>query len=134
MQNTGPIGNTALLIRNNDIHHNSEMGILGDAIDMVIEGNSLANNNPSGSAFQHALYLAGHGRNGVVRNNTFRNNSVVNGVCTGGNLTVHGQWVGLLVEGNTIRQDASQGGCYGISIPVARSARAQRSSASKRSW
>lgn len=110
------VGNVALTIRNNNVHHNSEMGMLGDANDMLIEGNTFADNNFSGSSFNHAIYLGGHARNGIVRNNTFTNNSVLNGVCTGGNFTVHGQWDGLLVEGNTIQQVASGGGCYGISI------------------
>jgi hypothetical protein len=115
-QNMGATGNTALHIRNNSIHHNREMGMLGDANDMVIEGNTIANNNFSGSGFNHGLYLGGHARNGIVRNNQFVNNSVVNGVCLGGNLTVHGQWDGLLIEGNTITQQAAAAGCWGISV------------------
>lgn len=109
-------GITAFTIRNSHIHHNIEMGMLGDANDLLVEGSTFAGNNFSGSAFNHGIYLSGHGRNGVLRNNSFINNSAVNGVCAGGNITVHGQWDGLLVEGNTIRQDASSGGCYGISI------------------
>lgn len=115
-QSNKSVGNTFLTVRNNNIHHNSGMGMLGDASDLVIEGNTFANNNFSGTALNHAIYLGGHGRNGIVRDNTFANNSVVNGACSGGNFTVHGQWDGLLVEGNTITQLASTGGCYGISI------------------
>jgi hypothetical protein len=112
------LGNDSLIIRNNNIHHNISMGILGDAHNMLIEGNTFSYNNFSGSGFEHAIYLGGHGTNGVVRNNTFTNNSIPTGesACTGGNFTVHGQWDGLLVEGNTIEQRASGGGCYGISI------------------
>jgi hypothetical protein len=115
-QNMGTTGNTALVIRNNEIHHNRKMGLLGDAHDMVIEGNTIASNNYSGSGFNHGLYLSGSGRNAIVRNNRFLKNSVVNGKCTGGNFTVHGKWDGLLIEGNTIAQDAAEGGCYGLSI------------------
>ena len=75
----------------------------------------VANNNPSGGGFEHGFYLAG-GRNTIVRNNTFANNSAPNGVCNGGNLTVHGVADGLLVENNRIEQSASEAGCYGISI------------------
>jgi len=114
-QNMGS-GNDGLVIRNNNIHHNREMGMLGDANNIVIEGNTIADNNFSGSGFNHGLYLGGHARNGIVRNNRFINNSAVNGVCQGGNLTVHGQWDGLLIEGNTISQVASTYGCWGISI------------------
>ncbi len=115
-QSTGTSGNTFLTLRNSNIHHNSEMGFLGDAFDLVIEGNTFANNNASGSNFNHAIYLSGQGRNGVLRNNTFTNNSVVAGVCRGGNVTVHGQWDGLLIEGNTITQAASSEGCWGFSV------------------
>lgn len=109
-------GNERLTIRGNHIHHNSEMGILGDANDLLIEGNTIEANNFSGSGFNHGLYLGGHGSNGTVRNNRLINNSVVNGACTGGNLTVHGQWTGLLIEGNTISQVAAVPGCWGISV------------------
>lgn len=115
-QSGAPHGITSFTLRNSNIHHNSGMGMLGDGLEMVIENNTFASNNFSGSGFDHGLYLGGHGRNGVVRGNTFLNNSVVGGRCTGGNLTVHGQWNGLLIERNTITQVASDGGCYGISI------------------
>lgn len=117
-QNSLPLGNVGLTIRGNNIHHNSEMGMLGDAHDLVMEGNTFADNNFSGSGFNHGVYLGSHSmaRNAIVRNNTFTNNSAVSGVCTGGNLTVHGLWDGLLIENNTVQQAASTFGCWGISI------------------
>jgi hypothetical protein len=108
--------NAGLVIRRNNLHHNREMGMLGDANDLVFEDNVVESNNFSGSGFNHGLYLGGHATNGIVRRNRFVNNSTVNGVCLGGNLTVHGQWDGLLVEGNTISQVQAGPGCYGISI------------------
>lgn len=116
VQNIGPQGNQSLVVRNNNIHHNSGMGFLGEAYGMVIEGNIFANNNFSGSGFNHAIYIGGRGTNGIIRNNTLTNNSVVNGVCTGGNMTIHGQWDGFLIEGNTITQESAVGGCYGVSV------------------
>ena len=116
VQNVGPDGNQGLVVRNNNIHHNSGMGFLGEAYGLVIEGNNFANNNFSGSSFNHAIYIGGRGTNGIIRNNTLTNNSVVNGICTGGNMTIHGQWDGFLIEGNTITQDAAVGGCYGVSV------------------
>jgi Right handed beta helix region len=120
------LGNLNVVLRNSHIHHNTRMGLLGDADGYTIEGNTFTGNNlaPVGaSGFNHAIYLAGHGRRGVVRNNTFTNNSVhtmpnsggAQG-CVGGNLTVHGQWDDLLIEGNTITQDVSYDSCYGISV------------------
>lgn len=107
---------TQYTLRNSHIHHNSGMGLLGDGTDVLIENNLFEANNFSGSAFNHAIYLGGHGRNGTVRGNRFLRNSVVNGRCTGGNVTVHGQWDGLVIENNSIEQDASDMGCYGFSI------------------
>lgn len=117
--NEGATGNTAFTLRNSRVHHNRGMGLLGAANDALIEGNTFEANNFSGSAFNHAIYLgssSSESRNISVRGNTFRNNSVVSGRCTGGNVTVHGRFDGLLFEGNTILQDASDGGCYGFSI------------------
>ncbi len=125
-QNESPIGNVTL--RNSLIHHNSEMGMLGEADNLTLEGNTFEANNFSGSGFNHAIYLGGSARNGAIRNNTFTNNSVCTrapcadgnpvdpNVCRGGNVTVHGQWDGMVIEGNTIQQVASVGSCYGFSI------------------
>lgn len=125
-QNESPIGN--VMVRNNHIHHNSSMGMLGSSVNLSFENNTFEANNFSGSAFNHAIYLGGRGTNGVIRNNTFLRNSVCTiapcadnnpvdpTTCRGGNVTVHGQWDGLLIEGNTIEQTAGVASCYGFSI------------------
>jgi parallel beta-helix repeat protein len=125
-QNNSPIGNVT--VRNNHIHRNSSMGMLGSSVNLSFEGNTFEANNFSGSPFNHAIYLGGRGTNGVMRNNTFLRNSVCTvapcadgqpvdpTTCRGGNVTVHGQWDGLLIEGNTIEQTAGTGSCYGFSI------------------
>ncbi|MBC7991681.1 MAG: right-handed parallel beta-helix repeat-containing protein [Rhizobacter sp.] len=118
-QARAPRGVNNVLIRNNTISRNHGMGILGQMSDSVIEGNLFEGNNFSGSGFDHAIYLSGNdagGRNNVVRNNIFRQNSVVKGVCSGGNVTMHGQMDGMLIEGNTIEQKAASMGCWGFSI------------------
>jgi hypothetical protein len=117
--NEGPTGNTHFTLRNSLIYRNSGMGLLGAANDALIEGNTFADNNFSGSSFNHAIYLGSgerESRNITLRGNTFRNNSVTGGRCTGGNVTVHGRFDGLLFENNVITQDASDGSCYGFSI------------------
>jgi len=114
-QSSGPLGITALVVRNSFLHGMRKHGMLGGANEMLLEGNHVADNNPDGGAFEHGFYLS-FGRNVVVRNNLFSNNSAPNGVCTGGNLTVHGKLDNWLIEGNTIVQAASRGGCYGLSI------------------
>jgi hypothetical protein len=118
-QTIPPYGVTNVLIRNNSIGRNSGMGILGQFSDTVIEDNLFEANNFSGSGFDHGTYLSGNassGRNITLRNNRYVRNSVVNGECRGGNMTFHGQFDGLLIEGNTIVQDTALAGCWLMSI------------------
>jgi hypothetical protein len=118
-QTRAPYGVTNVVIRNNDISHNGGMGILGQFSDSVIEGNLFEGNNFSGSGFNHGTYLSGNadgGRNLVLRNNRYIRNSVLDGVCEGGNMTFHGQMDGVLIEGNVIEQEAGAPGCWAMSI------------------
>jgi hypothetical protein len=107
-----------LTVRNSQIHRNRTIGMLGHSDDMTIEGTTFEANG-SGSEYNHALYLSGrevHSR-AVIRNNRFINNSTGSGTtCTGGNITVHGVWDDVLIEGNTVTQQASSPSCYGISM------------------
>ena len=118
VQGGGPLGITDVTVRNSNLHHNREHGMLGRADNLLLEGNEVAHNNMDGGGREHGIYLSG-GRNVVLRNNTFANNSAPGGVCNGGNLTVHGQVDGMLIEGNTITQVAASAGCYGFSITAA---------------
>ena len=112
-----------LTVRNSHIHGMAEHGILGGAVNLVLENNLIANNNPSGGGFEHGAYLSAGGSapvgSGRIVGNRFVNNSAPNGVCDGGNLTMHGAWDGVLIEGNTVTQAAASGGCYGMSITAA---------------
>lgn len=96
-----------ITIRGCQIHHNRSMGLLGHWSNFLLEWNHIYANNFSGSTFDHGTYIGG-GSNITIRGNHYDRNSVVNGVCTGGNMTFHGQIDGLLIEGNTITQDASE--------------------------
>ncbi len=115
-----PHGVDHVLIRNNTIVRNSDMGILGQFRNSVIEGNLIEANNFGGSGFSHGTYLSGSdglsGTNVTLRNNRYLRNSVVDGVCRGGNMTFHGQMDGVLIEGNRIEQDAALDGCWEMSI------------------
>jgi len=102
-------------LRNNNINRNRAMGLLGHYNDLLIEGNLFEANNFSGSTFDHGSYLGG-GNNITIRDNRYLRNSVVNGVCQGGNMTFHGQIDGMLIEGNTIEQDAAAEQCWLMSI------------------
>ena len=114
-QSVPPHGVNNISVLNSRIVRNSDMGWLGKVNGVRIEGSLFEGNNFGGSGFSHAVYIGG-GSNGVIRNNRFVRNSVVNGVCTGGNVTFHGQIDGMVIEGNTIEQDSANPGCYGFSI------------------
>jgi hypothetical protein len=127
-QGNGPIRNITL--RNSRIVRNTSMGMLGAYNDSLIEGNLFEENNYiSGHGLNHGSYLSGHGNgvsNVIIRNNHYRRNSVVDGSgkCTGGNMTFHGRMDNVLIEGNTIEQDAGYttasdipaSGCWLMSI------------------
>ena len=109
-------GTVGLTVRNSNIHHNIEQGILAKAHNATYENNLFQANNPSGSNRYHGMYLSG-GDHITVRGNRFIRNSVTSdGVCDGGNMTIHGQVDGMLIEDNLIEQDRANGGCFGISI------------------
>jgi Right handed beta helix region len=110
-----PYGVNHLTLESSYIHHNSGMGFLGSPDDSIIENNVFEANNFSGSGLNHAIYFSNF-QNTTIRGNRFLRNSVVNGRCTGGNVTIHGVVDGLLIEDNVITQDAGDGGCYGFSI------------------
>jgi hypothetical protein len=120
----GTAATSGFSIRGSNIHHNRGMGLLGTAPGLDLSGNTFAFNNASGSTFNHGVYLgsSSYVSRGVrVVGNTFLDNSIApSGQCTGGNFTVHGQYEGLLVEGNTVTQTrGATGGCYGMSITPA---------------
>ena len=81
-QNSSSATNQNLTLRRTIVRRNSEMGMLGDVQGLLIEESRFEANNFSGSNFNHAIYLGGHGSNAVIRNNVFANNSAVGGVCT----------------------------------------------------
>ena len=91
------------------------MGVLGSFNNSLFENNLFEANNITGSGFEHGTYLSNFSKL-TLRNNRYIRNSVVNGVCQGGNMTFHGQIDGLVIEGNRIEQDAAAPGCWLMSI------------------
>ena len=102
-------------VRKSRLTRNTGMGVLGTFNNSLFEGNIIDNNNFSGSALDHGMYLSNM-TNATLRGNTFLNNSIVSGQCMGGNLTVHGIVDGLIIENNRIYQQTSAPSCFGISI------------------
>lgn len=118
----GGAQSTGVVVRNNNVHSNHGMGFLGRAQGIQIVDNDFSRNNFTGSNRDHGIYLSADGVEMVgvrVADNRLLRNSVVNGVCTGGNLTVHGRYRDLVIERNVIEQDSAAMSCYGISITPA---------------
>ncbi len=115
------INTTGFTVRNSVIRDNVQHGILGAGINWLIENNTFERNGDARAPGTHGFYFTAHTSEGpntnlIVRNNTFTNNSQRNGVCSSGNLTVHGGVTGALIEGNTITAQNFAFSCYGISI------------------
>ncbi len=115
-QGDDPISRVSLL--NNLIHGNRQMGVLGNYHQSRIVGNEFRGNNFSGSGFNHGLYVSSNNHVTTdleIRGNSFIDNSVVNGRCMGGNLTLHGRYDRLQIVGNVISVPAATETCYGVS-------------------
>jgi hypothetical protein len=103
-------------VLNNLFVRNRSMGVNGTFNDSIFEGNTFEANNITGSGFEHGTYLS-NSTGLTLRNNRYIRNSVnASGVCTGGNMTFHGQMSDVLIEGNTIEQDRADAGCWLMSI------------------
>lgn len=113
--------NLRLTVKNSWLHHNREHGMLGAGVGFVFENNRVEDNNPSGGGFEHGTYFGSDAltSSGRIVGNTYLRNSAPNGTCDGGNMTLHGMWDGLTIEGNVIEQSGAALTCYGISVTAA---------------
>lgn len=104
-------------IRNSLISRNTNMGVLGGADNLLIEGTTFYKNG-NASALVHNIYLT-HMRGGLLRRNVFTDpgNAADDGTtCSAGNVTMHGIISGLVVEANEITNTSVATGCGGISV------------------
>jgi hypothetical protein len=110
--------NDNLILRNSTITNNSGMGFLGGGSDFLIENNIFDNNGFGDAVFDHNIYVSDNSGNSAIRNNTLTHSTMVNGMCQGVSLVVHGISPGLLIENNTIQEDVGgvNGYCYGIAV------------------
>lgn len=110
--------NDRVALRNSRIIDNSAQGWLGSGAGVVIENNDFENNGFAEAVFDHNLYVGGIGADVVIRNNRLYRSTMVAGKCQGVSLVIHGYNPRLLVEGNTVVEDAGAagGGCWGIQI------------------
>ncbi len=114
--------NSGIVVRNSRITNCSGQGFLGGGDDSGVEYTYFENNGFGEAVFNHNIYFS-HPTDGptlgmfAVGNELYRS-AVIGGECQGVSLVVHGQHDGLLIAGNTVREDiggAGQG-CWGIAM------------------
>tara|TARA_R110001599_G_scaffold85607_1_gene229636 strand:+ start:10570 stop:12366 length:1797 start_codon:yes stop_codon:yes gene_type:complete len=112
--------NDRLLIKNNTIISNFYQGFYGSCQDCLVENNVFENNGYSQRILTHNIYLGAHKpANGMkIKNNLLYKSTRYEGVCSGVSLVVHGKFNGLVIEGNTIKEELGKtsGHCWGIGI------------------
>jgi hypothetical protein len=114
--------NERIVLRASQITNNGGQGWLGGCNGCAVEYCSFENNGFDQAILNHNIYFSGSS-DGVahdmraVGNDLYRS-AVVTNACDGVSLVVHGEHDGLLIEGNTVREDvgAATGGCWGIAV------------------
>lgn len=115
---------------NSRIINNPDQGALWGCQNSVVEGNEFDNNggvndpawtdDPEDDYHFHNIYagITASGVNLTIRNNTLTRNSILTNQCRSPSLVLHGQWDGVLIEGNDISEatTAMKDGCYGIAV------------------
>ena len=113
-----------LRVLGNSFTNNVGMGILGAWSNGAVDSNFFFKNG-STNVFDHSIYLSGEqgtageviSTNLSVTGNELVAGQTLAGSCAGVVLVVHGQWDGLVIDGNVIDGRANSGGaCWGISL------------------
>lgn len=113
--------NSRIELLASEIEGNRMLGWLGAGDDLLLADNRFIGNG-SGTVFQHNVYLSQSNgatqRIRVLRNELFRSAATASGSCQGGSFAVHGEHTDLLIEGNTIREDAGAAdpACWGLGV------------------
>jgi hypothetical protein len=109
--------NDHITLRNSRILNNSGQGWLGGGSDILIEKNRFENNGFAQAVFNHNIYVS-NSQDVIIRNNDLYRSAMVNGICQGVSLVVHGVMSGLVIQGNIVHEDidACGGGCWGIAV------------------
>ncbi len=111
-----------ITLKNSVIINNKSQGWLGGCDDCIIENNHFENNGFASAILDHNIYLASSGGktvdNMIVRGNTLYKSTHVDGKCQGVSLVAHGEFDGLIIENNLIKEDvgAVSQTCWGISV------------------
>lgn len=114
--------NERIVMRSSRVTDNRSQGWLGGCDGCAIEYSYFENNGYGTTVRDHHIYLDDPGQymktgERVVGNELYRS-SIVDGVCSGVSLVVHGEHQDLLIEDNIVREDvgAVDSRCWGISV------------------
>jgi hypothetical protein len=115
--------NKYISLSNSVIFNNNTMGWLGASDESQLLNNDFYANG-SIPTFHHNVYLgSGYdvGDMQVIGNSMYQSALDQNGICQGASFVVHGIFSDLLIENNTVYEDAgaAAGGCYGIAVDAA---------------
>jgi len=112
--------NERITLINSTITNNSSQGYLGACNDCKIINTKFVNNGFTKPRRDHNLYISGiqTSLNMVVSGNEFYKSNVIDGLCQGSSIAIHGVHTNLLIENNFIHEElgAVKGGCWGISL------------------
>jgi len=111
--------NERIVVRSSIINDCSGDGWLGADNGSVIQDSHFENNGFGVATFNHNIYLSLSGADGVqiIGNDLYRS-TFIGGQCQGVSLVVHGVGSNLLIQGNSVHEDAGTvtQGCWGIAV------------------
>ena len=118
--------NSRITLRSSRIVNNSQQGWLGGCDGCSLEYNDFENNGFERDTLLHNVYL-GRGDDQRVIGNELRRNANVGGACAAASLVAHGEFHGLLIEGNLIQEElgAARTNCWGIAVDTGYSGTAE---------
>jgi len=111
--------NERIIFEKNEIVNNSAQGWLGECSDCVIASNHFENNGYAKASLDHNLYFAAKDASNVlIKNNTFKKSTHINGYCQGVSLVVHGKVKYMTIENNLVEEEVNKvgNGCWGIAV------------------
>jgi len=111
--------NERIVFENNVIVNNSGQGWLGGCSDCVINSNYFENNGFDKAVFDHNFYFsASDDHNVIIKNNTLKKSTNIDGICQGVSLVIHGRGANITIENNLVEEEVNKvkHGCWGIAV------------------
>jgi hypothetical protein len=109
--------NEHITLKNSQIINNKGQGWLGGGDYVEIDGNKFINNGFNEAIRNHNIYGAGFNHT-VISNNELYKSAVIDGMCRGVSLVVHGVVDDLVIRNNWVHEDIGGAAptCWGISV------------------